>query len=41
MGYRTRATTVAMIGHLLLASEAAPQPPTIREPPLVVEGRIL
>jgi hypothetical protein len=41
MGDLTRVVTVAMIGVLLLASEAASQPPTIREPPLVIEGRIL
>ncbi len=41
MGYRTRVTSVAIVGLLLLASEAAPQPPTIPEPPLVIEGRVL
>jgi hypothetical protein len=34
-------TCVAIVGLLLLASEAAPQPPTIPEPPLVIEGRVL
>ena len=41
VGYRTRVTSVAIVGLFLLASEAAPQPPTIREPPLVIEGRVL
>ena len=41
MGYRTRVTSVAIVGLLLLSSEAAPQPPTIPEPPLVIEGRVL
>jgi len=38
VGYRT---TVAIIGLLLLASDAAPQPPTVPEPPLVIEGPVL
>jgi hypothetical protein len=41
VGYRTRVTSIAIVGLLLLASEAAPQPPTIPEPPLVIEGRVL
>ena len=43
MGYRTRVTSVAIVGLLLaiIASEAASQPPTIPEPPLVIEGRVL
>jgi len=38
---RLRIRVVASVGILLLASEAAPQPPTIREPPLVIEGRVI
>jgi hypothetical protein len=41
MGRLTRVTSVTIVGLLLLASEAAPQPPTIREPPLVIEGRVV
>ena len=41
MGYRTRVTSVAIVGLLLLASEAASQPPTVPEAPLVIEGRVL
>ena len=42
MGYRMRvATSVAVIGLLVLASEAASQPPTVPEAPLVIEGRVL
>jgi hypothetical protein len=41
MGYRTRVTSVAIAGLLLLASEAASQPPTVPEPPLVIDGRVL
>jgi hypothetical protein len=41
MGHRTRVTSVAIVGLLLLASEVASQPPTIPEPPLVIEGRVL
>src|SRR5258705_12020773 len=43
MGYRPRVTSVAIVGLLLamLASEAASQPPTVTEPPLVIEGRVL
>jgi hypothetical protein len=41
VGYQTRVTSVAIVGLFLLASEAAPQPPTITEPPLVIEGRVL
>jgi len=43
VGYRTRVTSVAIVGLLLaiIASEAASQPPTIPEPPLVIEGRVL
>jgi hypothetical protein len=43
MGYRPRVTSVAIIGLLLvmLTSEAASQPPTVPEPPLVIEGRVL
>jgi hypothetical protein len=41
VGYQTRVTSVAIVGLLLLASEAASQPPTIPEPPLVIEGRVL
>jgi hypothetical protein len=41
VGYWTKVTSVAIVGLLLLASEAAPQPPTIPEPPLVIEGRVL
>ena len=42
MGYWTRATSIA-VGLLLvmLASEAAAQPPTVPEQPLVFEGRVL
>jgi hypothetical protein len=38
-----RATSVAVVGALLviLASEAASQPPTVPEQPLVIEGRVL
>jgi hypothetical protein len=38
---RPRVTSIAIVGLLLLASEAAPQPPTIPELPLVIEGRVL
>jgi hypothetical protein len=41
MGYRTRVTSVTIVGLLLLASEAASQPPTVPEPPLVIDGRVL
>ena len=43
MGYRPRVTSVAIVGLLLamLTSEAASQPPTVTEPPLVIEGRVL
>ena len=41
MGYWTRVSSVAIIGLLLLASEAASQPPTVQEAPLVIEGRVL
>ena len=43
VGYRTRVTSVAIVGLLLvmLTSEAASQPPTVTEPPLVIEGRVL
>ena len=41
MGRLTRVTSVTIAGLFLLAPEAAPQPPTIREPPLVIEGRVL
>jgi hypothetical protein len=42
MGYRMRVvTSVAVIGLLVLASEAASQPPTVPEAPLVIEGRVL
>lgn len=43
MGYRSRVTSVAIVGLLLvmLTSEAASQPPTVMEPPLVIEGRVL
>jgi hypothetical protein len=41
MGRLTRVTSVTIVGLLLLASEAASQPPTIREPPLVIEGRVV
>jgi hypothetical protein len=41
MSYRTRVTRVAIVGLLLLASEAASQPPTVPEPPLVIDGRVL
>ena len=41
MGCRTRLTSFAIVGLLMLASEAAPQPPTVPEPPLVIEGRVL
>ena len=33
VGYRTRATSTALVGLLLFASEAAPQPPTVPEAP--------
>lgn len=41
--YRPRVTSVAIAGLLLvmLASQAAPQPPTVPEQPLVIEGRVL
>ncbi len=39
--YRTKVTSVAIVGLLLLASEAASQPPTVPEAPLVIEGRVL
>jgi hypothetical protein len=41
VGYRTRVTSVAIVGLLLLASEAASQPPAVPEAPLVIEGRVL
>jgi hypothetical protein len=42
MGYRMRVvTSVAVVGLLVLASEAASQPPTVPEAPLVIEGRVL
>jgi hypothetical protein len=43
MGYRSRVTSVAIVGLLLvmLTTEAASQPPTVTEPPLVIEGRVL
>jgi hypothetical protein len=42
-GYRPRVTSVAIVGLLLvmLTSEAVSQPPTVREPPLVIDGRVL
>jgi hypothetical protein len=41
--YRPRVTSVAIVGLLLvmLASQAAPQPPTVQEQALVIEGRVL
>jgi hypothetical protein len=41
MGYRMKVTSVVIVGLLLLASEAASQPPTVPEPPLVIDGRVL
>src|SRR5215831_15498022 len=41
VGYRTRVTSTAFVGLLLFASGAAPQPPTVPEAPLVIEGRVL
>jgi len=41
VGYWTRVSSVAVVGQLLLASGAAPQPTTVPEPPLVIEGRVL
>jgi hypothetical protein len=43
VGYRTRVTSVAFVGLVLvmLTSEGASQPPTVTEPPLVIEGRVL
>ena len=41
MGYRMRVASVAIIGLLLHASAATPQPPTVPEAPLVIEGRVL
>ena len=41
VGYPTRVAFVAIVGLLLLASEAASQPPTVPEAPLVIEGRVL
>ena len=42
VGSRKRVVTrVAIVGLLLLASEAASQPPTVPEAPLVIEGRVL
>jgi hypothetical protein len=41
VGYWTTATSMAFVGLLLLASEAASQPPTVPEAPLVIEGRVL
>jgi hypothetical protein len=42
MGYRMKVvTSVAVVGLLVLASEAASQPPTVPEAPLVIEGRVL
>jgi len=41
VGYRARVTSTAFVGLLLFASEAAPQPPTVPEAPLVIEGRVL
>jgi hypothetical protein len=34
-------TSVAIVGLLVLASEAESQPPTVPEAPLVIEGRVL
>jgi len=41
--YRSRSRSVVIVGVLLavLASEAASQPPTIPEQPLVIDGRVL
>jgi hypothetical protein len=41
--YRPSVWSVVIVGVLLaiLASEAAAQPPTIQEPPLVIDGRVL
>jgi hypothetical protein len=41
--YRPRVASVAIVGLLLvmLASQAAPQPPTVQEQALVIEGRVL
>ena len=41
MGLRMRIVNVVIIGLLLFTSQAAPQPPTIREPPLVIDGRVI
>jgi hypothetical protein len=42
-GYRPSVASVVVVGLLLalLASEAASQPPTVQEPPLVFDGRVL
>jgi len=41
--YRPRVTSVAIVGLLsvMLAAQAAPQPPTVQEQALVIEGRVL
>ncbi len=41
--YRSRAMSAAIVGLLLamLASQAASQPPTVPEQPLIIEGRVL
>ena len=41
--HRARGWSAVVVGLLLaiLASEAASQPPTIQEPPLVIDGRVL
>jgi hypothetical protein len=41
MSYRTRVTSITIVGLLVLASQAASQPPTVPEAPLVIEGRVL
>ena len=43
MGHRPRAASGATVGLLLLilATQAASQPPTVPEQPLVIEGRVL
>ena len=41
MGYGMRVASVAIVGLLLRASPANPQPPTVPEAPLIIEGRVL